>query len=136
MEINAAATATSPSAKPVAPPAAATPAPKVATDELKLSKPAVEEQYFGHAPQIMLSMVLKQPIWQDDRTKVTSEQWAQMPDAQREKILAMIPTDPARRQFLSYVDPATAAARAWAGEVAHKAAEYIRHYGDPVEAKD
>jgi hypothetical protein len=137
MEINAAGPAKLPPAEaPKAAPTPVAPAPKVGTDELKLSRPAEEEQYFGHAPKITLSMLLKQPIWQDDRTKVSAEQWAQMPEGQRAKILAMIPTEPARKQFLSYVDPATAAARAWAGEVAHKAAEAIRHYGEPDQQVD
>ena len=112
-------------------PTAATPepGPTVGTDQLSLSTTppaATEHQYFDHAPipghkNIMtLSVLLKQPLWADDRTKITADQWAAMPEAQQQEILAMIPTDPAKAQFRSSVSPATAKAQAELGDMAKK----------------
>ena len=89
---------------------------KLGTDQLAIAQP--EHQYFGHRPKVVLSLILKQPIWQDDRTKITPEQWNQMPAAQQDEILKMMPTDAARNQFTAYMDPAAVAARAWAGAAA------------------
>lgn len=113
----------------------AAPAPKLGTDGLALSKGAEGEyQYFGHKPKITLSMLLKQPIWGDDRTKIDHAQWAQMPEAQRKEILAMIPTDPARAQFLSHVDPAVAKAKEELGAMVKKAWDGAVEWSNSREA--
>lgn len=71
-----------------------------------------EPQFFGHQPGYSVSMFMKQPVWKDDRQSITGEQWAQMPESQRKEILALIPNEPAKAQFLSNVDPAVMKAKA------------------------
>lgn len=102
--------------------------PTIAPDAMALTPVAPPPyQYFGHEPKVTLSWLMKQPIWQDDRTGVTGDQWAQMPEAQQKEILAMIPTEPARAEFLSNVSPAVMKAKAELGAA-------VKHAWDDAQA--
>lgn len=99
----------------------AKPAPGPTTAELvarlkgeieKTGTPGEPAKTFGHTGGLKLSLIQKQPIWADDRTPIKPEEWAQMPQHQRESILAMLPTDMARQVHLSNMDPEVVKARA------------------------
>ena len=115
--------------------AVAGPAAKVGTDQLQLTKSG-EFQYFGHAPQVTVTLMLKQPIWADDRTKITFEQWQAMPEKQQQAILKLIPRKEARKQFLSGMNPDVVAAKEWLGKVGHGLATAIANGAARVEAQN
>lgn len=95
---------------------------KMSTDALALAPGSkADYQYFDHAPRVTVSLMMKQPIWADDRSDVTPAQWAQMPEAQRQEILALIPRESAKAQFLSNMDPAVVKAKAELSALAKKA---------------
>ncbi len=112
------------------------PQAKIGTDGLTLSTGSkAEPQYFGHSPRVTVSLMMKQPIWADDRSDVTPAQWAQMPESQRQEILALIPREAAKAQFLSNVDPAVVKAKAELGALAKKAWEGALAWSAEQDAK-
>lgn len=77
---------------------------------------------FGHKTGLTLSLIQRQPLWKDDRTHLTPEQWAAMPPAQQDAILAMMPDDLCRKVHLSHMDPEVVQARTAVKQVAGAAA--------------
>ncbi|MEB3223153.1 MAG: hypothetical protein VKS61_13840 [Candidatus Sericytochromatia bacterium] len=132
------ATGSFPTQKPLAAkPEEAPQAPKMGTDTLALAGAprADEHQYFGHQPRVTLSWVMKQPLWADDRSAIKADQWAKMPESQRQDILAMMPHDAARSQFLSGMDPNVAAAREQMKDLAKRAISKINELAEREREK-
>lgn len=115
---------------------AADPKAKMGTDSLAIAQGAKADfQYFGHSPRVTVTLMMKQPIWGDDRSDITSAQWAQMPAAQQKEILALIPTKGATDQFLSNMDPAVAEAKARVGAAVGKLWERAKVWSAEQDAK-
>lgn len=91
-------------------------------------------ELFGHKPGYTLSLFLKVPLWQDDGKKITNEQWAKMPESQREEILALYPNDQARdaiKSILTNVPVGVAAKRL--AEDAGKGLRAIEKFNEKYE---
>lgn len=97
-----------------------------------------EFKTFGHSGKITLSLIQKLPIWADDRTPITAEQWAEMPQAQRDEILAKLPLDSTRAVHLHNMDPEVAKAKAALKQLAKSAYKgffnYLEKHAAPPES--
>lgn len=121
---------------PLEPRKAADAQAKMGTDGLSLSATSkADYQYFDHAPKVTVSLLMKQPIWADDRTDITSAQWSQMPESQQKEILALIPREAAKAQFLSNMDPAVAKAKAELGGLAKSMWDRAQAWSAEQDAK-